>query len=62
MKCGKNITFDETALHKKLICKTAEEFMCIGCCAQYFDVTEEMLREKIKYFKETGCTLFIRER
>ena len=58
LKCGKALTSDEIALHKKIINRGAEEFMCINCCAEYFSVTVELLEEKIVRFKKSGCQLF----
>lgn len=29
MKCGRQLTYDEVALHRKLINRGSEEFMCI---------------------------------
>lgn len=58
IKCGKELSNDEIALHKKLVNRGATEHMCIGCCARYFSVTEELLREKIVMFKKAGCQLF----
>lgn len=58
LKCKKNLSSDEIGLHKKLINRGASEFMCIDCLAQYFNVSREMLEEKISQFKNMGCTLF----
>lgn len=58
MKCGKKLTKDETALHKKLFNRGAEQFMCIDCIASYLDIPKEILLEKIIQFKSMGCTLF----
>ena len=58
MKCKKELSGNEIAMHKKLINRFAEEFMCIDCLAEHFDVSRELIEEKIKYFIETGCTLF----
>ncbi|MCM1058265.1 MAG: hypothetical protein NC517_11755 [Firmicutes bacterium] len=57
-KCGRLLTDDEIGLHKKLFNRAAVSFMCISCCAEYLDVTRELLEEKIRQFKEMGCTLF----
>lgn len=56
--CGRKLTNDEIGLHKKLCGKMSESFLCITCLSEYFDVTEELLREKIEHFREMGCTLF----
>lgn len=57
--CGKELTHDEIGLHKKLMGRGSEQFMCITCLSNEFKVSEELLREKIKDFKEMGCTLFL---
>lgn len=58
VKCNRPLKRDEIALHRKLINRGAEEFMCITCLAAHFKVTEERLNEKIEQFKKDGCTLF----
>ena len=60
-KCGRNLSADETALHKKLYCRGATEFFCIECSAEYLNVSAELLKEKIEHFKKMGCTLFSAE-
>ena len=42
-KCGRNLSADETALHKKLYCRGATEFFCIECSAEYLNVSAELL-------------------
>lgn len=59
MKCGRQLTYDEVALHRKLINRGSTEFMCITCLGEYLKADEDTLRERIRYFKETGCTLFM---
>ena len=56
--CRTILEKDEIALTKKLINRGTENFMCIKCLAQKFDVTEETLQEKILQYREMGCTLF----
>ena len=56
--CGRPLTGDEAALHKRLINRGAESFLCLSCLAEYFRCTEEMLRDKIDYFRSIGCLLF----
>ncbi len=58
IKCSKALTNDEIALHKKLVNRGAEEFICIECLAKHFNVSIDLLYNKIKQFKEGGCTLF----
>jgi len=57
--CGKqNLSKDEIGITKKLIDKNTKDFYCIPCLAEYLEVTEEELRDKIEEFKDEGCTLF----
>ena len=57
--CGKSVlSKDEIGLSKKLIGKNTKNFYCISCLANYLDVTEEELQDKLEEFKEEGCVLF----
>ena len=58
MVCGRKLRTDEIAMHKKIISRESESFMCLSCLSKHFKVPEEKLREKIAYFKKIGCTLF----
>ena len=57
-RCGRLLVPDETALTKKMINRGADRFYCLSCLADHFEVTEEILRQKIREFREMGCTLF----
>lgn len=57
--CNKELTKDEIGLTKKMISKKAKQFYCLDCLADYLGTTVEALMEKIKQFKEEGCTLFL---
>lgn len=59
VKCKTPLSFDEIAATKKLINRGTEHFYCIDCLAQAFDVSRKNIEEKIQYFKDSGCTLFI---
>ncbi len=56
--CGRPLDPDEIALTKKTISRGADRFFCLSCLADHFEVTEEILRQKIREFREMGCTLF----
>lgn len=56
--CGRPLSRDEIGLHKKLYNRAADSFLCISCNAEYFGVSTQLLEEKIREFKEMGCTLF----
>ena len=60
-KCGRRLTVNEIGLHKRLINRGAEEYMCKACLAKHFYVSEELLDEKIKMYIMQGCTLFSEE-
>ncbi len=57
-KCSKELSGNDIGLTKKLINRGSTEFLCIDCIAEKFDCTKELLEEKIRQFKESGCTLF----
>ena len=61
VSCGRPVTRDEIAVTKKLINRGAAKFFCVPCLAAYFEVKEEDILERIRYFKQTGCTLFTNE-
>ena len=56
--CGRKLTADEIALHKKLICRGAKEFLCLTCLSEFYDCKEQLLKEKIEQFRKDGCLLF----
>ena len=56
--CQRVLTRDEIALTRKLINRGTQTFFCLSCLAAHFQVTEDILREKIIQFREMGCTLF----
>lgn len=58
MNCGRPLTADEVAVHRKLVSREASRFMCKSCLAAYFDVTEDKIDRKIIQFKRQGCLLF----
>lgn len=57
-RCGAPLTQDEIGLTKKLINRGCTEFLCYPCLAERFDVTVDLLRDKVEQFREMGCTLF----
>ena len=58
IKCGKPLSVNEIGLHKRLINRGAEEYMCKARLAKHFNVSAELLDEKIKMYIMQGCTLF----
>ena len=57
-ECGAPLHPDEVAIYRRMVNRRAREFLCIRCFAREFGVSEELIREKIRHFKEMGCTLF----
>lgn len=59
MKCGEELHDDDIAIHRKLIYRGAEEFLCIDCIAERFGCTRKSIEEIIDYYRKSGkCTLF----
>ncbi|HIS68997.1 MAG TPA: hypothetical protein IAA58_06500 [Candidatus Gallacutalibacter stercoravium] len=56
--CGRELSRDEIAVYKRLVNRGARQYLCIRCFAQSFGVSEELIQEKIRQFREMGCTLF----
>ena len=59
LACGRLLTADEIAVTKKLINRGAARFYCVDCLAAYFEVSPADIRERIAYFRQMGCTLFV---
>ena len=58
VRCGAPLMKDDVAMTRKMINRGAETFYCLSCLADHFELTEDILREKIKEFRAMGCTLF----
>lgn len=57
--CNKEeLSKNEIGLNKKLIHPKTERMMCMACLAEYFEITEEELKEIIEIYKQQGCVLF----
>lgn len=56
--CDRSLCQDEKALTKKMINRGATRFFCLTCLARHFEVSEDILHQKIREFREMGCTLF----
>ena len=56
--CGRDLIPDECALTKKLVNRGAAEYMCLSCLSEHFGVSVDTLRDKIRQFRDMGCTLF----
>ncbi len=58
LRCGRALAPDDVGAHRKLVNRGATAFLCVRCLAVFLGVTEPFLREKIEYFRASGCTLF----
>ena len=57
--CGADLTPDDIGASCKLINRGMDkDFLCISCLAEKYGVTVEKLKEKIEYWRESGCMLF----
>lgn len=57
--CGQRpLTKNEIGLTKKLVDMEATSFYCMNCLADFLEVDEDFLLERIKEYKEQGCQLF----
>jgi transcription elongation factor Elf1 len=57
--CGKEkLSKNDIGLNKKLIHPQIERMKCLTCMAEYFEMTEEEMKEMIERFKRQGCALF----
>ena len=58
IRCSAVLLKDEIALTRKLVNRGADKFYCLRCLADHYGLSEDILRQKIAYFKAMGCTLF----
>ena len=56
--CENKLDKDAIGLNKKLLGRKLNKFFCIDCLAAHIDISVEDLYEKIRDFKDQGCTLF----
>lgn len=58
MCCGKKLKKDDIGATMKFYGRIVESFKCCKCIAKELKITTKELKEKLKYFKSTGCDLF----
>ena len=59
-QCGKELEQNDIGAYKKFVNRGAEtSFLCRGCLAKKLGIPLQQLEEKISFFKQQGCTLFI---
>lgn len=57
--CGNQLFADDISIHRKLIFRNADEFLCIKCLSEYFGCEQSAVLELIRHYRESGiCTLF----
>ena len=56
--CGRAVTGDEAALYRKLICRSAEQCLCLSCLAEKLSLSEKTLLELIERYRGMGCAMF----
>lgn len=58
-QCNANLTGDEISLYKKLISRSADQFLCLDCMAAGMHIDRIKLEKLIDYYHSTGiCCLF----
>lgn len=57
-RCGARLTGDDVGLHRKMINREAESFLCKACLAKEFNCSIAYLDNRILQFKQAGCLLF----
>ena len=59
ISCGKHsLTKNEIGINKKLLGGKTKNFFCIDCLANFLEVDQQDLLDKIEEFKNDGCKLF----
>lgn len=59
MNCGTGLTFNDIGAHKKFINRGATSFYCQKCLCEKLKIPYSLMQQKIAYFREQGCTLFV---
>ena len=57
--CGKTpLSKNEIGITKKLLGAKSENFYCLECLANFLEVEQQEILDKIEDFKNDGCKLF----
>ncbi len=56
--CGTLLNSDDIGATLRFVHRESEEFWCVPCLAKKFACEEAFLRDKIRFLKEQGCTVF----
>lgn len=59
MRCSKRLCRDDIGAYKKFVDRGSTTFLCKECLAERLGVSTALIEEKIAYFKEEGCCLFV---
>lgn len=58
-RCGAALFYDDVALYRKLVLRSATSFLCLDCLAADLNTTRDKLEALIDYYRKSGqCTLF----
>ena len=57
-QCHKELTADDKGAYLKFWDRKGEDMICVACLAGRLRCSEEYLRERIQFLKDSGCTLF----
>lgn len=57
--CEEALTADDIAIFRKLICREAEEYLCMTCLSEDLGIPRKKLEDIADYYHRTGvCSLF----
>lgn len=58
MCCSKKLKKDDVAATMKFYGRLVEDFKCCNCIAKDMGIKTKELKDRLKFFKESGCDLF----
>lgn len=58
-KCKKPLSYNEIGAYKKFVNRGCQTYLCKECLAEALNIPVTVIDEKIRLFKEQGCTLFV---
>lgn len=56
--CKKPLERDEVAIYMRMVDRTAKEFLCKQCLADFYGCDVGVIDKKTEQFKHIGCVLF----
>ena len=57
-ECKRELDGDDRGAYLKFWDRDGQDMVCIPCLCKKLHSSEDYLRERIKFLKENGCTLF----